>query len=280
MSAATALELRRLLEQRFPDALPVTYGTTETVPTGVAFLDSILPTGGLPRGRLTRWRAGGGATALLRGACVRASTHGERAAWVDGARVIAGASWPPGPILLRPSGEREALECAEVLLRSTGFALVILAGVRPNSMAHWRLARAAREGGAALVVVEGGWWTAGRARSRSSADAPAFAPDSRITEWRVRALGPRRPERSLSPPSVGSAALDIETRIEAGSYRWRPGPSGPALAESVRVRARVRASGLERITDFQLPIAVHEHRLSLDAGLADRRGTPRPGRPA
>lgn len=291
MSAATALELRRLLEQRFPDALPVTYGTTETVPTGVAFLDAILPSGGLPRGRLTRWQAGGGATALLRGACVRSCSHGERSAWVDGAGVIAGASWPPGPVLLRPPDARAALECAEVLLRSTGFALVVLAGARPDPMAHWRLARAAREGGGALVVVEGGWWVVGRTRSRSG-DAGGFPGDSRVTEWRVRARRPRRGgsspvglaepggNRHLRPPSGGSAALEVETRIEPDAYRWRRGPSGPALAESVRVRARVRASGLERTATFQLPISVHEHRLSLDAGLADRRGTPRPGRPA
>ncbi|MEN8373925.1 MAG: hypothetical protein ABFS34_00595 [Gemmatimonadota bacterium] len=281
MSAATALELRRLLEQRFPDALPVTYGTTETVPTGIAHLDAILPSGGLPRGRLTRWQAGGGATALLRGACAHTSAHGERTAWVDGAGVIAGASWPAGPVLLRPTGEREALECAEVLLRSTGFSLVVLAGTRTDSMAHWRLARAAREGGGALVVMEGGWWLTGSSRTRTRSGADTFsAADSRVTEWRVRARKPRNGARVLTPPSGGSAALQVETRIDPDAYRWRAGPSGPALAESVRVRARVRASGLERTASFQLPIDVHEHRLSLDAGLADRRGTPRPRRPS
>jgi hypothetical protein len=281
MSAATALELRRLLEQRFPDALPVTYGTTETVPTGVAHLDSILPSGGLPRGRLTRWQAGGGATALLRGACLRTTAHGERAAWVDGASVISGASWPSGPVLLRPTAERDALECAEILLRSTGFALVVLAGVRPDPMAHWRLARAAREGGGALVLMEGGWWVGGRSRSATSTSAGAFAADSRVTAWRVRARKSRRSERpTFAPPSGGSVALDVETRIHADAYRWRPGPSGPALAESVRIHARARAGGLERTARFHLPIAIHEHRLSLDAGLADRRGTPRPARRA
>jgi len=293
MSAATALELRRLLERRFPDALPVTYGTTETVPVGVASLDSILPSGGLPRGRLTRWRAGGGATALLRGACARASSRGERSAWVDGAGVIAGACWPAGPVLLRPAEARDALECGEVLLRSGGFALVVLTGVRPDPMAHWRLARAAREGGGALVVVEGGGVVgAGRARRSTAPAARPFGVDSRVSEWHVRtrrpgrggrsAAGPDDPggHRHLRPPSGGGAALDVETRIRADAYRWRSGPSGPALADSVRVHARVRAAGLERTATFQLPIAIHEHRLSLDAGLADRRGTPRPARPA
>lgn len=292
MSAATALELRRLLERRFPDALPVTYGTTETVPIGVASLDSILPSGGLPRGRLTRWRAGGGATALLRAACVRASSRGERSAWVDGAGVIAGASWPARPVLLRPAEERDALECGEVLLRSGGFALVVLTGVRPDAMAHWRLARAAREGGGALVVMAGGELGGVRVRRETASAGTAFAADSRVTEWRVRARRPARGGRStagrdgpdgqrhLQPPSGGSAALDVETRIRADAYRWRPGPSGPALADSVLIHARVRAAGLERTATFQLPIAIHEHRLSLDAGLADRRGTPRPARRA
>jgi hypothetical protein len=200
---------------------------------------------------------------------------------VDGASVISGASWPAGPVLIRPTAERDALECAEILLRSTGFAMVVLAGVRPHPMAHVRLARAAREGGGALVLMEGGWWIAGRSRSATSTSAAPFAADSRVTAWRVRARKSRASgKRAFAPPSGGSVALDVETRIDADAYRWRQGPSGPALAESVRIHAKARAGGLERSTRFHLPIAIHEHRMSLDAGLADRRGTPRPARRA
>jgi RecA/RadA recombinase len=148
------LELRRQLEERFPDAQPVRTGTVAAVATGVDALDAALPAGGLPRGRLTLWRPGGGATAVLRSACLAAADAGERTAWVDGAGVVAGAYWPGGPLLFRPPPEHAAA-CAEELLRSGGFALVVLAGggVGLGEGEGVRLGRAAREGGSAFVAV-------------------------------------------------------------------------------------------------------------------------------
>ncbi|HEX2093190.1 MAG TPA: hypothetical protein VHG28_12345, partial [Longimicrobiaceae bacterium] len=61
--------LRELLEQRFPGAVPVTHRTAGGVATGIAELDRVLPGGGFPRGRLSAWAPGGGATAVLRSAC-------------------------------------------------------------------------------------------------------------------------------------------------------------------------------------------------------------------
>ena len=141
---AEVLDLRRELERRFPDAQPVRQGTTGAVATGIGPLDGALPAGGLPRGRVTLWRPGGGATAVLRSACGTVVTGGERAVWVDGAGVIAGAYWGvgprrsgrgavregagAGPLLFRPSDPVNAAACAEELLRSGGFALVVLMG--------------------------------------------------------------------------------------------------------------------------------------------------------
>jgi hypothetical protein len=151
MSALPAL--RELLEQRFPDAVPVIHQTATPVAAGVAELDRIFPGGGLPRARLTVWRPLGAATALLVAACRHTVAAGERAAWIDGSRTIHGECWTEGPLLLRARDRRNALRATEELLRCGGFALVVLAGVEPHANETVRLSRAAREGGGAFVAM-------------------------------------------------------------------------------------------------------------------------------
>lgn len=153
MAAASVQSLRELLERRFPDAMPLRHATADAVATGVGPLDGILPGGGLPRGRLTVWRPGGGATALLRAACLAAVERGERSAWIDGAGRVTGESWRAGPLLVRSPGAAAALEAAERLLRSGGMALVVVSGARSLEEVGVRLSRAAREGGTALVAL-------------------------------------------------------------------------------------------------------------------------------
>lgn len=246
---AEVLDLRRELERRFPDAQPVREGTTGVVATGIGPLDGVLPAGGLPRGRLTLWRPGGGATAVLRSALDAAMAGGERAAWVDGAGVVSGAYWSGGvvhgagpdaplPLLFRPADPVNAAACAEELLRSGGFALVVLTGGGSGGSGRGladgegvRLGRAAREGGAAFVAVAGG------------------APVSH---------------------------LKVRTVFDPDGFRWRRGPFGePAALESVRVRARLESMGLDRRIRFRLTVEHHDVRLSLEPGLVDRRGVRR-----
>lgn len=148
----TAL-LRSLLEQKFPDATPVTHRTAAPVATGIEALDSILPNGGLPRARLSVWMPQGGATAILRAACLTVASTGERAAWIDGLGTIAGQFWEEGPILVRPVNRRNSLRAAEELLRCGGFSLIVLAGSEPAGTEMVRLSRAAREGGSAFVAL-------------------------------------------------------------------------------------------------------------------------------
>lgn len=149
MSQVTAL--REVIEQRFPGAVPSVYQTTSGVPTGVAALDAALPSGGLPRGRLCVWQPGVGAGAVLRAACAAALARGERAAWIDAARTASGEIPWSGVALVRPETPREALICAEELVRSGGFALVVLSGVTSRGKERVRLTRSVREGGTALV---------------------------------------------------------------------------------------------------------------------------------
>src|ERR687896_413838 len=98
---AEVLLLKEALEQRFPNALPVSYRTTGALVTGVSALDHMLPAHGLPRGRLSLWRPGGGASAILYAACDAIAARGERAAWIDAAGTISSESWRAGPMLLK-----------------------------------------------------------------------------------------------------------------------------------------------------------------------------------
>ncbi len=235
--------LRALIQERFPNAAPLTGGaqTTEQVATGIGALDRVLPNGGLPRGRLSVWAPHGGATAILRAACDSAVAAGERAAWVDGDNTIAGASWTrvagvgdagatsEGLYLIRPKSRIHALRAAEELLRCGGFSLLILAGAEPQGTETVRLTRAAREGGSALVTVG------------SSASMASL----RLTSHLLR-------------------------------YRWRRTPFGdPAEAQDATVRVSARAVGWNAHADFPIPVMHHELRLSLESALADRRGLPR-----
>jgi hypothetical protein len=152
---AVLADLKEALAQRFPDAMPIAYRMALPVRTGIARLDALLPGGGLPRGRVTVWTPGGGATAVLRATCHAVVEQGERTVWVDAAGMVAADTWRAGPLLLRPAGELEALTSAEELLRSGGFALVVLAGCGRLERTGIRLGRAARAGGAAFVALGG-----------------------------------------------------------------------------------------------------------------------------
>lgn len=151
MSQVTAL--RGIIEQRFPGAVPSVYQTTPGVPTGLMALDAALPNGGLPRGRMCVWEPGVGAGAVLRAACATALGRGERAAWIDAARTASGEIPWTGTALVRPETPTDALLCAEELVRSGGFALVVLSGAVSRGSERVRLTRSVREGGTALVEL-------------------------------------------------------------------------------------------------------------------------------
>src|SRR4051812_38045194 len=230
-SAAALSSLRSLLEQRFPDATPLTHQTVEQVPSGIAALDRCLPAGGFPRGRLSVWAPLGGATAILRASCYSVVLGGERAAWIDGEHMLTSNSWIDGPALLKPLTRRHALRAAEELLRSGGFALVVLSGTEPSGSEAVRLSRAAREGGTALVSLT---------------------------------------------TAAAMSSLRVSSQLDPRAYRWRRTPFGePAVVHDVLVRVRARAMGWNAHSQFLVPVLHHELRLSLEPGLADRRGIRR-----
>jgi hypothetical protein len=227
MSASIAA-LRQLMEQRFPDTVPAVHRTTPQLPTGSAALDRVLPGGGLPRGRLAAWAPGGGAAALLRGACRAAVARGERVAWVDATGTVGGELWRREPILVRTCGGAQALGCAEELARCGGFGLVVLGGAEGGDRERVRLSRAAQEGGTALVTLS----------------ADGFAAGVRLASW-----------------------------ILPGRCRWRTSTLGERMdVEKVAVRVRATALGWSKEAELSLTLAFHEHRLSLEPTLGDRRG--------
>lgn len=194
--------LRALIEQRFPDATPLTGGakTAEQVATGIDALDRVLPNGGLPRGRLSVWAPQGGATAILRATCYSVVLQGERSAWIDGDNTMAGAFWSNagGLYLVRPKTRIHALRAAEEMLRSGGFSVLVLAGTEPQGTETVRLTRAAREGGAALVSIG------------TSASMASVRLTSKLMRYRWR----------RTPFGDPAEAQDVTVRVHARSVGW------------------------------------------------------------
>jgi len=211
MAVAALRELREKLDRHFPDATPVPRRTTDGVATGIAALDAVLPNGGFPKGRLSVWTPNGGATAVLRAACLSVIGRQERAAWIDGQGTMAGPWWEGGPVLIRPRSRVHALRAAEVLLRSGGFALVVVTGVEPEGTENVRLSRAAHDGGSAIVALTPNGATAALKMSSSIAPdeyvwlrGPFGEPatvDSVAVHVRVNALGWNRRTRLVLPVS-------------------------------------------------------------------------------
>ena len=242
MSAPAAIrDLRDVLARRYPDALPLSWRTAQAVGTGIEPLDRLLPNGGLPRGRLTVWSPGGGATAVLRSACRSVAVRGERSAWVDGAGMVVGDFWPPGPLLLRPSGPVAALECAEELARSGGFGLVVLSGERGLERVVVRLGRAVRSGGSAFVAL-----------SREGSVAQ-LRVRSRLVEaswsWRRDPFG-EPVEAEAVVVQVEARALGwqgkTEFRLPVLGHRVRSAPE-PRLVDRRGAVGKAKAGGIEGI---------------------------------
>ncbi len=127
--------------------------------TGIAALDRALG-GGIPRGRITEvvGAMGVGKTALLRQVVARVLQTGGWVAWIDARRTLAAAPWAgmgDRLVVIRPHDNKRSAWCADLLLRSGVFALVVLDGAPALSRVHGvRLAQLARERDAACVVLQ------------------------------------------------------------------------------------------------------------------------------
>jgi hypothetical protein len=133
--------------------------------TGIAELDAVLSRRGIPRGRLTEviGARGSGKATLLRRMVMETISRGLGVAYVDASRTLAPRDWASvadeagdGFWVVRPMQASRGAWCADVLLRSGAFALVVLDGAPPltRSIAV-RLTRLAHDAAAALVVAGG-----------------------------------------------------------------------------------------------------------------------------
>jgi len=206
--------------------LPPPPPPTPALPTGVAALDAVLLGGGLPRGRLTEIAgpAGSGKTTLTR-AIVESTVaaHGW-VAYVDAQRTLDARDWvhlgdAEGVWVIRPRDAARAAWCADVLLRSGAFALVVLDGAPMLSKsAAVRLTRLARESNAVLVLL------AERTGAASQLGGAVRLLVERTTPGKRR-HPPPLPTPHPPPPTpvvgsgewgVGSATRTIGVRVEKG----------------------------------------------------------------
>jgi len=122
------LQLGAIQESVRPDRAPL--------PTGIAELDALLVGRGIPRGRLTEitGASGSGRTSMLRTLVTAAASGGRWVAYIDATRTLAPRDWAHvgserAPLwIIRPTNAARAPWCADLLLRSGAFALVVMDG--------------------------------------------------------------------------------------------------------------------------------------------------------
>jgi hypothetical protein len=146
----TVESLRALLPQPLP--------TAPGLPTGLDALDAALASGGFPRGRLTEVVGTSGTLTLLRQVVQAAVERGEWVAYIDASRTLAPRDWSGLDDrrlwIVRPPAATRGAWCADVLLRSAAFSLVVLDSAPTVSRAiAVRLIGLARDSNAAFVVT-------------------------------------------------------------------------------------------------------------------------------
>ena len=194
--------------------LPPPPPPTPALPTGVAALDAVLVGGGLPRGRLTEivGPTGSGKTTLTRAVVESTVAAHGWVAYVDAQRTLDARDWvhlgdAEGVWIIRPRDAGRAAWCADVLLRSGAFALVVLDGAPVlTKSAAVRLTRLARESNAAFVVL-----------GERTGGASQLGGAVRLLVERTKRRHP--PPTTPHPPPVGSGGsgvVSIAVRVEKG----------------------------------------------------------------
>lgn len=162
--------LRERLHQLTPSALPSASGTSpqrRACATALTALDALLG-GGAPRGRITEivGARAVGRTTLMRRLVAQQLQDRQWVAIIDASRTLAPQDWcrwgidvghAPRLLVVRPHDTEQGAWCADRLVRSGCFRLVVLDGAPPLSRTHTvRLAQLARDRDVALLAVHAG----------------------------------------------------------------------------------------------------------------------------
>ena len=223
--------------------LPPPRPAAPAIPTGIAALDAVLQGGGLPRGRLTEivGGPGSGKTTVAR-VLVEATVAGHGwVAYVDAQRTLDARDWvhlgdAQGVWMIRPHDATRAAWCADVLLRSGAFALVVIDGAPAlTKSAAVRLTRLARDSGAALVI-----------------------------------LG----DRAGGATQLGGAVRLVVERATPGIRRSPRHGGGTGAGTTRTIAVRVEKGGTLRTVEVSCAIAV-ARRLCAHPEVPDRRGMAR-----
>ena len=184
--------LRQQLAALLP---PPRAGDGVAIPTGIEALDRALSDGGVPSGRLTEIQGvrGSGRTTLVRHLVQTAVEARRWVAVIDGSRTLAPREWAEagdsGRLwMILPHGTDKSAWCADILLRSGAFSLVVLDSAPSLSReVAIRLTRLAREHDAALVIV---------------GDTPVIGSAVRLRVKRQARMVPRPRPRTPGPDST------------------------------------------------------------------------------
>jgi recA bacterial DNA recombination protein len=219
---------------------PPRAGDGVAIPTGIEALDRALSDGGVPSGRLTEIQGarGSGRTTLVRHLVQTAVEARRWVAVIDGSRTLAPREWAEagdsGRLwMIRPHGTDKSAWCADILLRSGAFSLVVLDSPPPLSrQAAVRLTRLAKEHDVALVIV---------------GDSPVIGSAVRLRVTR------QRPEaRSQRTKTLESRVTSHESRLDS---RFTIHDS-PVSAESRVTSHESRAVAEPRVTSHESRITI------------------------
>jgi hypothetical protein len=257
----------------------------ETIATGIAALDALLEGGGVPCGRLTDLAGapGSGTTTLTRSLVAGALADKRWVAYIDATRTLAPADWTAlsatGRLwIVRPPAHDRSVWCADVLLRSGAFGLVVLDGApHIRRSVFVRLNGLARESQAAFLVVRHDDDATGLIGSalrihlqRRSTSTPTTARSPVLTRT------DRERWRSVSNRLVRAAHGPHLTPVPA-----EPAPQAPSSSHrttfTVACTVRKGGGGGQHTIEVDCAIDV-AHRLRADTEIPDRRGVAKRNR--
>ena len=274
---------------------------------GIPALDALLPLG-LPRGQITAFNAplGSGGTALLLALAEATLRADEGVAFVDAARTLAPQAAAHladlGPFwVIRPRGTESAWWCADVLLRTGAFGLVVVdQATAPSRAVAVRLQRLARDKDAVLVVREATrnagmqtpghhvMTTEGREERGGAGRPPAPCERSEPSDGRSppspRAAAPSftpgappdpREQQAAAPATYGASVRLCVRASPSGFIPAAPG-SGAAWPAPRPIRVTIEKGGAPRAAEVSVGDPL-PHRLRPHWAVRDRRGEPAAG---